>query len=138
MWCLSDMANVDNVAFLTVVDPADWVAYSCTFRSPIGGVLLRKTAKHVAPQICLVSDGPPTPLLRACAENAFFDLPQLALREMCKTLGVTGGDDDLLSLLQALIRREVPKITEDRMVEILSLRMKDKVGGWASSSRALP
>ena len=119
-----------GVKFLVVTDPRDWVAYPGNFKAPLSGMLSAQGNQCPwPPGIRVHAHGSPRPLLAVCAENCFFNLPQLCIRELCRNEGVQVASENFMDMLQALIKHLRPEVDEPEMHEILSKRLVTRVEG---------
>ena len=65
----------------------------------------RKHAGKTLPplvELAIIADGPAKTLLQVCAQICFFDLSQICIKELCKTLGVNDFGDSLLKNVRVL------------------------------------
>lgn len=131
VFCFKPLAKppMDGEVFLVVTDPAEWEAYPGSISPPVQNMLRKTTGKKQdldVVELSIIGEGPPKPLLQVCAQNCFFDLPQICIKELCKTLGANDYGDSLLTMLKSLIKHCAPKTTEVEMLDILSQRLKGR------------
>ena len=96
--------------------------------SPLRCYLLngRERWEHGTGLVMRATSNTPVPLLRYCAENAFFKLSQSQMVSLCTSLHVECEAKTLKGALQALVEEYIPDIEDQEMLRILRMRLKAK------------
>lgn len=115
--------------FLLVCD-GDWLATTVKWCSPAGALALGKVRPADVteqPRIDCQLVSPVRPLLEKAAHNGFWDIKGAGLKPIRKFLGLAlPGDMSDLDKLLAMIRKILPKLSDEQALSLLEKRVRDQ------------
>ncbi|CAK0888485.1 unnamed protein product [Prorocentrum cordatum] len=113
--------------FLAVYDEK-WMATTVKWCSPASAVAMKRATPEAMTERPVISAQvvtKPRKLMEEAAHNAFWDIRGPGLKLIMKHFGLEAGSDQSdLDRLLALLRKFLPKLTDEKLLEILGARLK--------------
>jgi hypothetical protein len=120
----SATAKPEDTAMLHIMDLDSWDAFTYKW---IGPLQLAKQFNVDDGVLSVVPDHPPENFFKCCARQAFFKLPKTPLQQLARYKGLdTDPSHTLLELVEMLVLKAFPKMTDTELLSILRLRVHVK------------